>query len=157
MLDQTPRFGLFAAEQLAREHFGGDGRATALTSERDQNFLIDVADGTRFVLKIANGSEDRAILEAQQRAITHLAQRLDITPRVLSTASGPALAETQGVNGSRHYLWAITWISGAPSASMPRRSPMLLHDIGRQVAALQRELLDFDHAALHRDFYWDLA
>src|SRR5882672_7720944 len=94
MLDHSPQFDLAAAEQLAREHFGVDGRASALTSERDQNFLIACADGSKMVLKVANAAEDRIILEAQQRAITHLAQRLDITPRVLSTVNGRALAET---------------------------------------------------------------
>ena len=47
MLDHSPRFDLEAAERLAREHFGVDGRATPLTSERDQNFLIESAGGAR--------------------------------------------------------------------------------------------------------------
>src|SRR5215831_20025037 len=93
MLDQAPRFELAAAERMAREHFGVVGRASALTSERDQNFLIQGADGTRMVLKVANATEARAMIEAQQRAITHLAARLDSTPRVLSTVNGRALVE----------------------------------------------------------------
>ena len=74
MLDHSPRLDLAAAEALAREHFGVDGRASRLTSERDQNFLIEASspDRTRIVLKVANAAEDRAMLEAQQRAITHL-------------------------------------------------------------------------------------
>src|SRR5262245_30776984 len=77
LLDQSPRFDLADAERIARELFGVDGRASMLTSERDQNFLIAAGDGTRIVLKIANAAEEKAMLEAQQRAITHLAQRLD--------------------------------------------------------------------------------
>jgi 4-aminobutyrate aminotransferase-like enzyme/Ser/Thr protein kinase RdoA (MazF antagonist) len=156
-LDRAPRVGLAAAERIAREHFGIDGRASALTSERDQNFLIRGGDGTRIVLKIANAAEQKALLEAQQRAITHLAQRLDVTPRVLSTVNGRALVEIAGTEGNKHWVWAISWLPGIPLANAARRSSALHEDLGRQIGALQRELLDFDHPALHRDFYWDLA
>ena len=157
MLDQSPRFDLAAAERMAREHFGVDGRATVLPSERDQNFLIAGADGVRMVLKVANAAEPRAMIEAQQRAITHLAARLDITPRVLSTVHGRALADVTAPDDTRHLVWAVSWLAGVPLATVARRSRALLEDLGRQVGALQRELLDFDHPALHRDFYWDLA
>jgi 4-aminobutyrate aminotransferase-like enzyme/Ser/Thr protein kinase RdoA (MazF antagonist) len=157
LLDLSPQFDLAAAEQIARSHFGVDGRARALTSERDQNFVIEGRDGTRIVLKIANAGEQKTMLEAQQRAITHLAQRLDITPRVLSTVNGRALVEVSAADGKRHWVWAISWLRGSPLASVPRRSRALDEDVGRQVGALQRELLDFDHPGLHRDFYWDLA
>ena len=156
-LDHTPHFDLAAAERVAREHFGFDGRATALTSERDQNFLIEARGGSRIVLKVANATENRAILEAQQRAITHLAQRLDITPRVLSAVDGRTLAEVMADDGKRHFVWGITWIDGTPMAAVPRRSRELDEAFGRQVGALRRELADFDHPAFHRDFYWDLA
>ncbi|MGH7620417.1 MAG: phosphotransferase, partial [Gemmatimonadaceae bacterium] len=157
MLDQSPRFGLTAAERLAREHFGIDGRASALTSERYQNFLIRGSDGARVVLKVANAAEERSMLEAQQRAITHLAARLDSTPRVLSTVNGRALVETTTPEGVTHLIWAISWLDGVPLSSVRRRSMALFADLGRQVGALQRELIDFDHPGLHRDFYWDLA
>jgi 4-aminobutyrate aminotransferase-like enzyme/Ser/Thr protein kinase RdoA (MazF antagonist) len=157
LLHQSPRFDLADAEQIAREHFGVDGRAHPLSSERDQNFLVQGRDGTRIVLKIANAGEQKTMLEAQQRAITHLAQRLDITPRVLSTVNGRALVEVPSADGKRHWVWAISWLQGAPLASVSRRSRALDEDVGRQVGALQRELLDFDHPGLHRDFYWDLA
>lgn len=156
-LDRAPQFGLAAAERIAREQFGIDGRASALTSERDQNFLIRGSDGTRIVLKIANATEHRSLLEAQQRAITHLAQRLDVTPRVLSALGGGSLVEMPGTEGKRHWVWAISWLPGVPLANVVRRSTALHEDLGRQIGALQRELLDFDHPAFHRDFYWDLA
>src|SRR5207237_947176 len=99
----------------------------------------------RIVLKVANAIEDRAIVEAQQRAITHLAARLDTTPRVLSTLNGRALAEATGPGGAQHLLWAISWLNGVPLARVRYRSLALFHDVGRHVGALQHELLDFDH------------
>ena len=63
MLDHAPHFDPAFAEQLARELYGLDATATALTSERDQNFLLTTADGDRLVLKIANPREARSMLD----------------------------------------------------------------------------------------------
>src|SRR5215213_4480548 len=88
MIEQTPRFDLASAERFAREHFGIDGRATPLTSERDQNFLIEARDGRRIVLKIANALEDQQMLAAQQAAMAHLAKSMATTPRALRAKEG---------------------------------------------------------------------
>ena len=97
MLDHCPHFDPESAERLARDHFGVSGRATGLTSERDQNFCIESADGTRIVLKIANAREDRAMLEAQQQAMMHVAERVELTPRVLRTGSGETIGFAGGM------------------------------------------------------------
>ena len=137
MLDQSPRFDADAAERVARERFGLAGRATALPSERDQNFLIAGADGGRIVLKIANAAEDRAMLAAQQQALGHLvepdcahAARRHVPP----TAS--TLVDVDAPDGKRHLVWAVTWVPGRPLGAAARRSPALLGDLGRQVARL---------------------
>jgi len=44
MLADQPNFSTTDAERIARDHYGVDGRATQLTSERDQNFLIEAPD-----------------------------------------------------------------------------------------------------------------
>jgi 4-aminobutyrate aminotransferase-like enzyme/Ser/Thr protein kinase RdoA (MazF antagonist) len=157
MLEHSPRFDLRTAERVAREHFGVDGRATELTSERDQNFRIDGADGTRFVLKIANAREERALLEAQQNALIHVAARVHVTPRVMRAVGGESLVSVVGDGGREHLAWAISWLPGRPLALAARRSPALLTDFGHSIGALDAALADFDTPAIHRDFYWDLA
>src|SRR5450432_3521067 len=102
MLEHSPRFDLRTAERVAREHFGVDGHATELTSERDQNFRIEGADGTRFVLKIANSLEERALLEAQQNALIHVASRVHVTPRVMRAVSGESIVQVAGDGGKEH-------------------------------------------------------
>ncbi len=156
MLADAPRLSPNDAERLAREHFGIDGRATELTSERDQNFLI-VATDRRVVLKIANASEDRAILDAQQRALAHLTPKLATTPRVVPAADGSSLVAITLPDGKRHFVWAITWLDGRPLATAVRRSAELWRDFGREIGRLDAALADFDDPAIHRDFYWDLA
>ncbi|HYY08201.1 MAG TPA: homoserine kinase, partial [Actinomycetota bacterium] len=57
----TPTFGVDGAERIAASVFGIRGRASALVSERDQNFRIAVEDGLGWVLKISNAAEDPGV------------------------------------------------------------------------------------------------
>ena len=157
ILDAAPRLTPEQAADLAREHFGIDGSATPLPSERDQNFLITGGDGRRVVLKIANGGENRAMLEAQQKAIAHVGSRSAFTPRVLPMRDGATLAGVELPDGKRHLIWGVTHLPGVPMAAVRRRSSDLLLDLGRKAAALTTALSGFDHPAIYREFYWDLA
>jgi len=155
LLDQSPRFTLSDAERLARDHFGVTGRASALTSERDQNFLIDAGAGQGIVLKIANAAEDPAMLDAQRAVIDHLARVSQLTPRLVGQHSDEAAIVMR--DGKTHAVWAINVLPGKPLATVAHRSPELHADLGRQVASLTEALATFDHDAIHRDFYWDLS
>jgi hydroxylysine kinase len=157
MLQQAPRFDVAGAERIAHEHFGFHGTATPLTSERDQNFLIARADGSRIVLKIANATESKDMLLAQQRALVHLSPALSTTPRLVHATDGLALLEIAAGDDKRHFVWAVTWLPGRPLGEATRRTPALFEDFGRQVGTLDSALASFDHPAIHRAFYWDLA
>src|SRR5438876_1238671 len=130
MLAHAPRFTPSDAERIAREHFGAPGAATPLPSERDQNFLIN--GEPRVVLKIANATEPRAMLEAQQAALDHAAARGARVPRVVRSAGSGPLVDVRG-NGVGHLAWAVSWIDGVPLAQTRWRSPQLLRDLGHQV------------------------
>jgi 4-aminobutyrate aminotransferase-like enzyme/Ser/Thr protein kinase RdoA (MazF antagonist) len=151
MLATVPQFDTESAGRAARL-FGLEGVASPLPSERDQNFRI----GDWAVLKIANAGEPRAMLEAQQAVLAHLAQRGAMTPRLVSGADGEGLREVAR-DGQRHLAWAVSWIAGVPLAQARWRSPALLEDLGRRIGELRGALDDFDHPAVHRAFYWDLA
>jgi len=148
---------LETAGELARTHFEIDGRALPLPSERDQNFLILVGGRPRAVLKVASAEEDRRILEAQQAALAHLARTVSTTPRVLAPANGDTLAEVRGDDGRSHLAWAVSHLPGNPLAHARHRSPRLFAGLGRQLGAIDAAFSDFDHPAVHRDFYWDIA
>src|SRR5439155_17857244 len=115
MLDAQPRLTPDQVAKIAREHFGFDGSPTPLPSERDQNVRIDAPNG-RIVVKIANATEQRATLEAQQAAIRHLASRGAPVPSVVRTGNGKSLIEIND-QGRTHLVWAITWIDGVTIAS----------------------------------------
>jgi len=142
---------------LAREIYGVDARASALPSERDQNFLLRDQSGEKYVLKIANALEDRALLEAQQQAMARIAERAPLCQRIAPALSGDFLTEIQSASGAGHLVWMVTWLSGATLGGVRRHSPELLRDLGRRVGQIDRALVGFDHPAIHRDFHWDLA
>ena len=157
MLAHAPRFTLDDARLLARERYGIDGVALALPSERDQNFRIIARDGSSTVLKIANALDDPDLLDAQQQALARLTGSGVPTPRVVAAGDGTLRSEIAGADGRHHLVWMISFLPGVPLAQVRHRTPALLEDFGRCIGAIARALRDFDHPAVHREFYWDLA
>jgi Ser/Thr protein kinase RdoA (MazF antagonist) len=121
--------------------------AQQLPSERDQNFLVIDDSGQQFVLKIANASESRAFLEAQNAVLDYLSERVTFCQRVIGE-----ITEFEG-----HLVRVVTYLPGVPLAEIKPHTPGLLHDLGQKLGQLSRALADFDHPAVHRDFHWDLA
>jgi 4-aminobutyrate aminotransferase-like enzyme/Ser/Thr protein kinase RdoA (MazF antagonist) len=156
LLVHAPDLTAPEATALARRLFGVESEASPLPSERDRNFLLQTRAGDRFVLKIANAADGRALLEAQNAALAHVARRTSLCPRAIPALDGSEIAEWRAARGSTHFVRLFTWLPGEPLALVPR-SPELLEELGRAVAELDAALEGFDHPAIHRDFYWDLA
>ena len=108
----------------------------------------------RYVLKIANATEDREMLEAQNAAMAHVADRVALCPHALPTRSGDLIAVAPG---GIHFVRLVTYVEGVPLAEVRERTPALFESLGRVVGRLDRALEGFDHPAIHRDFHWDLA
>ena len=157
VLRHAPLLSTHAAAETVRRFFGVDGTASPLPSERDQNFLIRTAAGDRFVLKIANGTDDRALLEAQNAALAHVARSSTLCPRVIPTLDGDQMAELTTEAGTWHLVRLLTWLPGVPLASLADHPPELLESLGAAAAELDAALEHFDHPAVHRVFHWDLA
>ena len=149
------RFTVSDAARLAGE-FGAHGTARELTSERDQNFLID-GNESSIVLKIANAGEDKAFLEAQHAVLRHLGSKVGVTPRVVSATSGTPFVELTDDDNRRHLVWAVSHLPGRPLAHVAFRDESLHEDLGRRTGEITAGLAGFDHPAAHRDFYWDVA
>jgi len=157
IVEHAPAFDLETARKIAKDLYGIDATATCLPSERDQNFLLQTASGERFVLKLANATEERSMLEAQNAAMAHLSSRIDLCPRVIQTTGGDDTALVTSPAGACHFTRLVTYLNGTPLGDVRHRSPALLHDLGTKVGQLDVALQGFDHPALHRDFHWDLA
>ena len=147
------RVDIIFAQAIAEKYFGIQATAAELPSERDQNFLLATRQGEKFVLKIANAFEERAVLEAQNAMMTHLADRIAFCPRVLpAQVSGEQIVTVEG-----RLVRVLSYLPGKPLGHIEVQSAKLLYDFGRKLGQLSRALVGFDHPAAHRDFYWDLV
>ena len=156
LLEHTPALSIEAATAWAGKLYGLSATAIPLPSERDQNFLLETEAGEKFVFKIANALEDRAMLEAQHEALAHLSH-LSLCPRVLPSLAGETISQIESPIGAKHFARLVSYLPGIPLADAEQHSPELLRDLGRRMGQLDRTLASFDHAAIHRDFHWDLA
>ena len=157
ILDHAPNFSDGKALHLAEQIYNLKCTAKPLPSERDQNFLLQIENGQRFVLKIANGTEARAMLEAQNRVMEHFDKQVAFCPRVIPTTNGEQIAVTRTPDGTEHFVRLVTYLPGRPLGNVKHHSDGLLHDLGQKIGQLTTALQGFDHPALHRDFHWDLA
>ncbi|MGD8406143.1 MAG: aminotransferase class III-fold pyridoxal phosphate-dependent enzyme [Anaerolineales bacterium] len=157
ILDYTPTFYPDDATKFAQTLYSLKVSAKSLPSERDQNFLLTIDDDERFILKIANATENRAILEAQNEVMSHLAQRISFCPHVIKTSAGDEISSVNSQDGKTHFVRLVTYLPGTPLGDVKRHSDKLLHDLGQKIGQLTNALADFDHTAFHRDFHWDLA
>jgi Ser/Thr protein kinase RdoA (MazF antagonist) len=121
--------------------------ARRLPSERDKNYLLTDTSGQQYVLKIANASESRSFLEAENAVLNYLSERVPFCQQVIVE-----VAEFEG-----HLARVVTYLPGVPLAEIKPHTPGLLHDLGQKLGLLSRALADFDCPAVHRDFHWDLA
>ncbi len=120
----APDFTAGEAQDLALALFGVRGTATALVSERDQNFRLTDADGAAWVLKISNGVEDPAVVDMEVEAVRHVA-RMDPTlpvavPRLAE--NGLAAVQVPGRTGGAHQVRLIPFLPGRhvePSSLSP--------------------------------------
>lgn len=145
------------AEALALDIFGLTGSARPLTSERDQNFLLSTADGSRYVLKIANPAEDPAVTQFQAAALAHVA-KVDPglpTPRVIPTREGEISTLLNRTGEGPRVVRMLTFLPGTMMHDAPS-TPALRRNIGETHARLGLALAGFSHPAADHDLPWDM-
>jgi len=156
--EHRPGFTGSEAEAFARELFGVSGSAAPLPSERDQNFFLVTESGDRYVLKIANGTEEEAVLQLQNRVMQHLcalSQGTPPCPRVRQDRSGNTIAPVAGKSGTKHLVRLLTYLPGRLMADL-HHGPDLLRSLGGFMGRLDTLLADFTHPAARREFHWDI-
>jgi Ser/Thr protein kinase RdoA (MazF antagonist) len=158
-IESIPSFTAAEALAVAVRHFGIAGMISALPSERDQNFLLSVEQGRRFVLKIANLNDSRELLEFQNLAM----RRVELsTPgcrvqNVLRSLDGTDIARVHNARTrTAHCVRLLTWIDGEVLAKSTDRGSALFDSIGTCLARIDAALSGFSHPAMHRVLQWDL-
>ncbi|MFA9401226.1 MAG: phosphotransferase, partial [Acidobacteriota bacterium] len=156
-----PGFTKAEAEEIAARHFDLVGRASALASERDQNFLIEDDSGGRAVLKISSAAEQTAVIEMEVAAALHAKRADPELPIALPwpvrghTRGGSFLAEdyhvsAEGDAGARHRVRMYDFMDGEASADSLSLDQDGLWEFGRVLARLGRALRGFFHPAAGR-------
>lgn len=146
------------AERLVLAQYGIEGRAEALSSERDQNFRIEDPDGQRVLLKVSDPAEKRQVTNLQTAILQHL-ERADPglpVPRILPAQDGAAEIELER-DGTRRVARLLSFLDGAPLASVPARSPLQRRRIGNLVGRIAAALAEFRHPAEAHELIWDMA
>ncbi|MCJ7682403.1 MAG: phosphotransferase, partial [Candidatus Aminicenantes bacterium] len=155
--DSAPCFSVEDAERLSVKYFNLKVRASALPSERDQNFLIETEKSERFVLKIANSKEKWSHLDFQNRVIEHVSAfpvRV-ICPRLIPSVKGN-LIEQAGDRGNKKYLVRVQeYLMGKPLGDIRPHSEELLLDLGRFTAFLVNAFEGFEGGDVGKDFIWN--
>lgn len=146
------------AERLVLARYGIAGRAEALSSERDQNFRIETATGRRVLLKVSDPAEARQVTHLQTAILQHLEQvdpGLPV-PRILPAQDGAAEIELEA-GGTRRVARLLSFLEGAPLASVPPRSPLQRRRIGALAGRIAAALAAFRHPAEAHQLIWDMA
>ena len=154
----APRLSQDEAVKIAAELYGLAVSATHLPSERDQNFLLRDSRGEQFVLKIANSEESLEVLEMQNRMIRFLSGApVDLSfPRIIVSESGEDIPKFNPSIGHPYRVRLLSWIDGVCLASVRPHNRKLLKSLGRALAQMDAALIEFEHPAAHRLFYWDI-
>ena len=154
----APTFPLDEVRRLALHHYGLTGEARALYSERDQNTLFREADGSAWMLKIANAAEGRDAIDCQIEVLQHI-RRVDSSlpvPRVRLTTELQKTALATADGGARHIVYALSFLDGHVAGEL-ELEPALLWRIGAIQARLGLAMRGFFHrAAGERQLLWDM-
>jgi Ser/Thr protein kinase RdoA (MazF antagonist) len=143
-------------ERIALQEFGINGRPGLLVSERDQNFRLDTENGMRYTLKISNPAEQETVVDFQNQALLHIANR-DASiplPRVIPNRDGHLHCHVE-IDGRTHIIRMLSWLDGEVLGDA-RPEPDLLTQMGHMLARLGIALEDFEHPGSNPPLLWDM-
>lgn len=141
---------------IAVSHYGIDATLSRLVSERDQNFRLDAKDGQHFTLKISNSAEQLQVIDFQNRALMHIAEK-DASfpiPRVIPNLDGQ-LHSTVESGGDTHFVRVLSWLDGVVLGNATKDID-LANRLGRLLARLGLALHGFDHPGSNPALLWDM-
>lgn len=155
----APPISTVDAERAAAELYGISGAARSLPGEYDDNYLLEAADGRRFVLKLMHPARDLAFVEMQCEALQHLARRapqLEL-PRVQPAGDGSSYGAWRAPDGGQRVVWLLSWLPGTVLAEARPKSVDLPQSLGKFLGEMDTALADFAHPATLRELKWDIT
>ncbi|CAN7682992.1 phosphotransferase [Bosea sp. LjRoot9] len=151
------RLSVGDAERLVRAHYGLEGSASVLSSERDQTFHIETGAGDKALLKISDSEDDRRAIAFQTGLLLHV-ERADAgvaVPRVLRALNGATEVELGSDKGVR-TIRLLSFLDGALLAGA-EGSPLQRQCIGGFLGRLNIAMAAFRHPDEEHALIWDMA
>ena len=145
-----PNFSKDEIIKILLSHFDINGDVITLVSDRDQNFLIQSANGLKYILKISNPSEELQILEMQNDA-TLFIRANDPT---LGVPLQIGQIKTIEKNGQSYFVRILEYLEGQFLKDQIMDNETY-EKLGEFLGRLNRGLDGFSHLAADREFHWD--
>ncbi len=135
--------------------FGLRGDYLPLVSERDQNFMLRSACGSRYVVKVTSRFEKPVATDFRIDALRYLEQANDVfVPQVRQTLAGETSFGISDERGT-YRLRVVTWVDGISLESKPLDEG-IARDLGTALARLDRAFDGFSHPGERPELLWDL-
>ena len=155
----APNISKSAAQTIVRDAYGLDLSAIALTSERDQNYLLKKKAEPKYVLKISNLAESFDVLEMQHAALAHIYlhdPEIQL-PRPVNTLDGELIFHHEKASNEKHYIRMVEYVPGELMKDIGKQTNGLINDLGYLLGRLDLALQGFEHPAARRSFPWNVA
>jgi Ser/Thr protein kinase RdoA (MazF antagonist) len=154
----VPSLSLDEVAELAARLYGIHGSVAPLAGERDQNCRIETADGSRYVVKISNPSEQVAVVDFQIAALEHVARAAPglPVPRVVRTLDGRTRVTVALPDGRRSTVRMLTYLDGVQIRETPRTAAQR-RAMGTVLAQLDLALRGCAHPAASHNLLWNVS
>ena len=150
-----PSFSTDAVAEAVAGQFGRRGELRPLVSERDQNFRLETADGSRFLVKVVSAAELPATTDFQILALRHLeASDEVVAPRVVPALDGATCGHIDAA-GSTHRLRLLSWVEGEQLEALGIDDALATR-FGDALGRLDRELAGVAFKGPNPVLLWDL-
>ena len=150
-----PQFSPAEAQTLAQKLYNIQATAKELPSERDQNFCLLTADGSRYLVKVTSAAEAVTTTTFQLGALRHLEPCPDvIAPTIVSTLDGDEWGHIDN-RGSSHRLRLLSWVDGDQFAALGI-DVALAGAFGRALGRLDDALAGYAYQGDNPVLLWDL-
>jgi len=158
-IQELPNLDEVEALAAVRAHYALEGTLSPLAGERDRNFLLQTAQGERYVVKATSPDEPQGILDFETRMMARLSRETDgLVPGLVPATDGSHQVEHTGSDGTVHRIRVLEFLPGATLAAANPRPLDLLEDLGRRLAVLDSALGAVpDHPPARVGFDWALG
>ncbi|HTV71253.1 MAG TPA: phosphotransferase [Rhizobiaceae bacterium] len=145
------------AAEVARLHYGIEGRLSRFETEKDDTFRLVTDERREAVLKVANPAEAAQEIDLQVKLLEHLAAS-DIAPpvpRVLPTLQGERNFLYGDRAGQQRHVRLLSFVRGTPLSDTTSSSAER-EKVGEALARLRLAMSDFSHEADSHELAWDV-